>query len=195
MLDHQYAILSAAAMPQYHRSFFSISISEQQQKHLNQHKHKHKHQSHSHSLAISVTAIATGLLLLLTALFFLIRLLRCRRLQNKTCTSLSLDQSRDLHVFSYTCSEDQACSSRKNIRRLHRFSYRELKRATNSFHESQKLGKGGYGVVYRGLLPNGNDVALKNLVMSSALCYFYVRKQLGTSHFFACILLFISLSN
>lgn len=32
------------------------------------------------------------------------------------------------------------------------FKYRDLKKATNNFNESMKLGQGGFGVVYRGIL-------------------------------------------
>lgn len=42
-----------------------------------------------------------------------------------------------------------------------RYSYSQLKRMTNSF--AHKLGQGGNGMVYRGSLPDGCDVAVKML--------------------------------
>ncbi|XP_074308318.1 PR5-like receptor kinase isoform X1 [Silene latifolia] len=42
-----------------------------------------------------------------------------------------------------------------------RYTYRSLKKITNSFKD--KLGEGGYGIVYKGKLPNGNLVAVKLL--------------------------------
>ncbi|KAL0343369.1 UNVERIFIED_CONTAM: LEAF RUST 10 DISEASE-RESISTANCE LOCUS RECEPTOR-LIKE PROTEIN KINASE-like 2.1, partial [Sesamum angustifolium] len=42
-----------------------------------------------------------------------------------------------------------------------RYNYREIKKITNSFVE--KLGRGGYGIVYKGKLPDGQLVAVKVL--------------------------------
>ncbi|XP_043697094.1 receptor-like serine/threonine-protein kinase At2g45590 [Telopea speciosissima] len=43
----------------------------------------------------------------------------------------------------------------------HRFSYTLLRRVTSSFSSSNRLGKGGFGSVYRGTLPSGQEIAVK----------------------------------
>ncbi|CAL0315036.1 unnamed protein product [Lupinus luteus] len=43
------------------------------------------------------------------------------------------------------------------------YTLRELRVATNGLSESNVIGKGGYGIVYRGILPDGTKVAVKNL--------------------------------
>ncbi|MCE3049702.1 hypothetical protein HAX54_045554, partial [Datura stramonium] len=46
---------------------------------------------------------------------------------------------------------------------LKRFSFRELQIATGNFSSKNILGQGGFGVVYRGYLPNRTVVAVKRL--------------------------------
>ncbi|KAI7729578.1 hypothetical protein M8C21_021996 [Ambrosia artemisiifolia] len=46
-------------------------------------------------------------------------------------------------------------------------SFADIREATNSFSEENKLGEGGYGPVYKGKLSNGQEVAVKRLSRSS----------------------------
>ncbi|MCO5549136.1 hypothetical protein L7F22_002602 [Adiantum nelumboides] len=51
---------------------------------------------------------------------------------------------------------------------LHRYSYKELVLATRKFHEKELLGVGGFGRVYRGVLPkSGLEMAVKRLSRES----------------------------
>lgn len=44
------------------------------------------------------------------------------------------------------------------------YSVEELEMATDGFCENSVIGKGGYGIVYRGVLPDFSVVAVKNLL-------------------------------
>ncbi|KAK3152750.1 hypothetical protein QOZ80_2BG0163040 [Eleusine coracana subsp. coracana] len=46
---------------------------------------------------------------------------------------------------------------------LKRFAWRELQIATDSFNERNVLGQGGFGKVYKGVLPDGTKIAVKRL--------------------------------
>lgn len=46
----------------------------------------------------------------------------------------------------------------------HWYILRDLEIATNCFSDENVIGEGGYGIVYRGVLPNGNNIAVKNLL-------------------------------
>ncbi|OVA06216.1 Protein kinase domain [Macleaya cordata] len=47
------------------------------------------------------------------------------------------------------------------------FTYEELVRATDGFSEANLLGQGGFGYVHKGILPNGKEVAVKQLKVGS----------------------------
>ncbi|XP_038715001.1 putative cysteine-rich receptor-like protein kinase 43 [Tripterygium wilfordii] len=46
------------------------------------------------------------------------------------------------------------------------FKYSTLEKATDNFNEGHKLGRGGYGEVFMGTLPDGREIAIKRLYVS-----------------------------
>ncbi|GLT75620.1 hypothetical protein SLA2020_473280 [Shorea laevis] len=64
-------------------------------------------------------------------------------------------------------SADADVDNGHNSPNLQVFSFASLKAATNDFSSEKKLGQGGFGPVYKGKLPNGQDIAVKRLSKTS----------------------------
>ncbi|KAH6801747.1 S-locus lectin protein kinase family protein [Perilla frutescens var. frutescens] len=62
----------------------------------------------------------------------------------------------------------QDALSQANVKELTLLKFETLANATNSFSEANKLGKGGFGPVYKGELANGREIAVKKLSEASA---------------------------
>ena len=57
--------------------------------------------------------------------------------------------------------QQQLSNHRGSVERAKIFSVEELKKATNNYDESKVLGQGGYGTVYKGVLPNNKVISIK----------------------------------
>ncbi|KAK7329707.1 hypothetical protein VNO77_23882 [Canavalia gladiata] len=55
-----------------------------------------------------------------------------------------------------------------NLRTISYFGLNTLKRATKNFHPENLLGKGGFGPVYKGKLPDGTLIAVKKLSLEKS---------------------------
>lgn len=88
--------------------------------------------------------VGAGVSIFLFILFLLLRRLKHKWKQNRASTEFP-----------------------QNSIKLRSFTYSELKTATRSFDNEYKLGQGGFGAVYKGILKGGQEVAVKKLDIAS----------------------------
>ncbi|KAK8273334.1 hypothetical protein V6Z12_D11G400900 [Gossypium hirsutum] len=69
--------------------------------------------------------------------------------------------------FKGSNSPDQTQAQEFTNENVKRFTYNSLRSATSDFHPSNRIGAGGFGVVYRGVLRDGTQVAIKKLSAES----------------------------
>ncbi|KAE8694356.1 putative receptor-like protein kinase [Hibiscus syriacus] len=74
------------------------------------------------------------------------------------------DQSALLYGGLVTASPLVALPEISHLGWGHWFTLRDLDRATNHFSGENVIGEGGYGMVYKGILINGTEVAVKKLL-------------------------------
>ncbi|XP_027065954.1 cold-responsive protein kinase 1-like isoform X2 [Coffea arabica] len=72
-------------------------------------------------------------------------------------------------AFGSTCKETSKTQRPRELAtsNVKLFSYNSLRSATGHFHPSNRIGGGGFGVVYRGVLRDGTQVAIKCLSADS----------------------------
>ncbi|KAL4639021.1 hypothetical protein ACB092_03G188100 [Castanea dentata] len=98
------------------------------------------------AIALTATSSALTLLLVIAMVVFIVRknVLRRRRERKQLGAMLATVNKSKLN-----------------------YKYEVLEKATNYFHNSNKLGQGGSGSVYKGVLPDGQVVAIKRLFFNT----------------------------
>ncbi|XP_050276596.1 cysteine-rich receptor-like protein kinase 3 isoform X1 [Quercus robur] len=98
------------------------------------------------AIALTATSTALALLLVIAAVVFIVRknVLKRRRERKQLGAMLATVNNSKLN-----------------------YKYEVLEKATNYFHNSNKLGQGGSGSVFKGVLPDGKVVAIKRLFFNT----------------------------
>lgn len=103
--------------------------------------------SRKSGLQIVISGVTCGVFVLVAVgLFFMIRYHKNRNLQNELFVDVAGEDDRKI-----------------SFGQLRRFSWREMQLMTDNFNESNIIGQGGFGKVYKGVLLDGTKVAVKRL--------------------------------
>ncbi|XP_039166257.1 LRR receptor kinase BAK1-like [Eucalyptus grandis] len=78
------------------------------------------------------------------------------------------DEIRDRHAETPFCSINLDVHPEFHQRQLKEFTLKELKVATQNFSNTKLLGRGGFGIVYKGQLADGSLVAIKRCSRGNA---------------------------
>ncbi|XP_034895476.1 class V chitinase [Populus alba] len=114
---------------------------------------KHEGRPKSRILIIILTTIAAVIILLGLAFYFIrIRILKSKSKETK------------LKVNNAAAAGD----FESNNPELIEYSLADIEKATDQFAFENKLGEGGFGPVYKGVLPGGQEIAVKKLSKSSS---------------------------
>ncbi|XP_059437184.1 G-type lectin S-receptor-like serine/threonine-protein kinase At1g11330 isoform X3 [Corylus avellana] len=113
------------------------------------------------TVTVIVGVICTGI-----CTYLLWRWMANQKVEKRKRRMLLFDTGEAYKKFS---SEDNLEDNVNQVKlqELPLFNLQELASATNNFHQSNKLGQGGFGPVYRGKLSNQQEIAVKRLSRAS----------------------------
>eukprot|EP00261_Vitis_vinifera_P032690 XP_019073933.1 PREDICTED: G-type lectin S-receptor-like serine/threonine-protein kinase At1g11300 [Vitis vinifera] len=114
---------------------------------------------------ISVT-IVIGTIAIAICTYFLWRWIGRQAVKEKSKEILPSDRGHAYQNYDMNMLGDNV--NRVKLEELPLLDFEKLAAATNNFHEANKLGQGGFGPVYRGKLPGGQEIAVKRLSRASA---------------------------
>ncbi|KAL4562774.1 hypothetical protein LXL04_026804 [Taraxacum kok-saghyz] len=111
--------------------------------------YNHSHTHHHHGLTVLHSVLAGVLVFVI----FIVFAIAYRKLSRKRTVPADL----------------KSPPPQLKPQQLQEFSYNVLRRATSSFAVSNRLGQGGFGSVFKGVLPSGKEIAVKLMNVSGSL--------------------------
>ncbi|XP_021719625.1 cysteine-rich receptor-like protein kinase 25 [Chenopodium quinoa] len=114
----------------------------------------------SSSVTIALVALVAILVVQLSVCIYLMWSKGRKKLGDAEVLQQNQNQGNHIPSFNYNGEEFP------NVESL-QYDLKLLQIATNNFSDDNKLGEGGFGGVYKGILPNGQEIAVKRLSVCS----------------------------
>ncbi|GLU23148.1 hypothetical protein SLE2022_391740 [Rubroshorea leprosula] len=117
------------------------------------------------NLVIAIIVVA-GVCFLCITIWLLWRFKRNMKVKGEVCSSIPTfneSKSKEFSTDLSVSAELVVDGSQVNGPELPLFNFQCVAAATNNFSEENKLGQGGFGPVYKGELPGGQQIAVKRL--------------------------------
>ncbi|KAJ4703316.1 Receptor-like kinase [Melia azedarach] len=129
-------------------------------------KNSKRNQAREKRLVIIIVSIVLGVLLLASCYYYLCRR-QVRKGEKKRQRRPELSFFSSTAGFSHHNVSDANSNGSAENADVTLFELRDVFAATDNFASSKKLGQGGFGLVYKGKLPNGQEIAVKRLSTTS----------------------------
>ncbi|KAL7213244.1 hypothetical protein ACSBR2_015869 [Camellia fascicularis] len=115
-------------------------------------------------LVIAISVIVGSIIISICAYFLWMGMVKQRGLKKKSNEMLPFKKLTPEYSTVMTFEDNL---NQVKLEKLPLFKFEKLAIATDEFHETNKLGQGGFGSVYKGKLLDGQEIAVKRLSRSS----------------------------
>ncbi|KAF2618750.1 hypothetical protein F2Q68_00042537 [Brassica cretica] len=124
--------------------------------------HSDREKTHSNR-AIMITASVLGVAFVAVVCI----LLACRKFKKRSAPEKDRSAEIMFKRMEALTSVNESAPNQGNLKDLPLFEFKVLAASTDNFSLINKLGQGGFGPVYKGMLPEGKEIAVKRLSRAS----------------------------